>query len=66
MNPSKCRSIVFSLKHDKRPVHSPLFLDNVCIEEVEKYTHLGLVFQNNMLHGRVTYKILLKLCVVQI
>jgi hypothetical protein len=26
-----------------------LFLDNVCIEEVEKYTHLGLVFQNNML-----------------
>jgi hypothetical protein len=48
MNASKCRSIVFSLKHDK-PVHPPLFLDNVCIEEVEKYTHLGLVFQNNML-----------------
>ena len=32
-----------------KPVHPPLFLDNVCIEEVEKYTHLGLVFQNNML-----------------
>jgi hypothetical protein len=31
------------------PLNPPLFLDNVCIEEVEKYTHLGLVFQNNML-----------------
>ena len=48
MNPSKCRSIVFCLKLDK-PVHPPLFLDSACIEEVEKYTHLGLVLQNNML-----------------
>jgi hypothetical protein len=48
MNPSKCRSIVFSLKLDK-PVHPSLFLDSACIEEVEKYTLLGLVLQNNML-----------------
>ena len=47
MNPSKCRSLVFSLKRVK-PTHPSLYLNNSCIEEVEKHTHLGLTLQSNM------------------
>ena len=47
MNPSKTRSILFSLKRDKID-HPELTLRGVDIEEVSSYTHLGLTFQNNM------------------
>ena len=47
MNPTKCRSLVFSSKRDK-PVHPALYLDGSRIEEVDIHTHLGLIFQSNM------------------
>ena len=58
MNPSKCRSLVFSLKRVKPP-HPSLYLNNSRTEKVEKHTHLGLTFQSNM-SWDVTYKIFLK------
>ena len=58
MNPTKCRSLVFSLKRDK-PVHPPLCLSGSRIKEVDKHIHLGLMFQSNM-SCDVTYKIFLK------
>ena len=47
MNPSKCRSLVFSLKRVK-PLHPTLYLNSTCIEEVDKHTQLGLILQSNM------------------
>ena len=47
MNPTKCRSLVFSLKRDKL-VHPPLYLSGSRIKEVDKHIHLGLMFQSNM------------------
>ena len=47
MNPTKCRSLAFSLKRDK-PVHPPLYLSGSRIKEVDKHIHLGLMFQSNM------------------
>ena len=47
MNPSKCQSIIFSLKLNK-PDHPALLMDGACIIEVESHAHLGLIFQNNM------------------
>ena len=47
MNPSKCRSLVFSLKRVK-PLHPPLYLNSTCIEEVDKHIQLGLILQSNM------------------
>ena len=47
MNPTKCCSLVFSSKRDK-PVHPALYLNGSHIEEVDKHTHLGLIFQSNM------------------
>ena len=47
MNPTKCRSLVLSSKRDK-PVHPALYLGGSRIEEVDKHTHLGLIFQSNM------------------
>lgn len=47
MNPSKSRSMVFSLKHNKS-IHPALFLDGLYVEGVKSHTHLGLTFQANM------------------
>ena len=47
MNPSKCCSLVFSLKRVK-PLHPSLHLNSTCIEEVDKHIHLGLILQSNM------------------
>jgi hypothetical protein len=47
MNPSKTRSMLFSLKRDKID-HPELTLRGVDIEEVSSHTHLGLTFQNKM------------------
>ena len=47
MNPSKCRSVVFSLKRVK-PLHPSLYLNSTCIEEVDKHIQLGLILQSNM------------------
>ena len=47
MNPSKCRSLVFSLKRVK-PLHPSLYLNSTCIEEVDKHIQLGLILQSNM------------------
>ena len=47
MNSSKTKSIVFSAKRDK-PFHSPLFLNNTAIEDVDHHAHLGLILTNNL------------------
>ena len=47
MNPSKCRNIVFSLKHNK-PFHPALFLDGKGISKVESHKHLGLTLHSSM------------------
>ena len=47
MNPSKCRSLVLSLKRVK-PLHPSLYLNSTCIEEVDKHIQLGLFLQSNM------------------
>ena len=39
-NPTKCRTLVFSLKRDK-PVHPVLHLNGSRIEKVDKHSHLG-------------------------
>jgi hypothetical protein len=46
MNPSKTRSMLFSLKRDKID-HPELTLRGADIE-VSSHTHLGRTFQNNM------------------
>ena len=47
MNPSMCHGLVFSLERVK-PLHPTLYLNSTCIEEVDKHTQLGLIFQSNM------------------
>lgn len=47
MNPSKCRNIVFSLKHNK-PFHPVLFLDDKSILKIESHKHLGLTLHCSM------------------
>ena len=38
MNPSKCHSLVFSLR--VKPLHPTLYLNSTCVEEVDKHTEL--------------------------
>ena len=47
MNSSKTKSIVFSAKRDK-PFHSPLFLNNTAIEDVDHHAHLGFILTDNL------------------
>ena len=45
-NPSKTEALLFSRKLNK-PQHSPLFMQNHQISEVESHKHLGLYFSND-------------------
>ena len=45
-NPSKNESLVISRKINK-PIHPPLYMQNVQIQEVSSHKHLGLYFSND-------------------
>ena len=45
-NPSKNKSLLISRKINK-PIHPPLYMQNVQIQEVSSHKHLGLYFSND-------------------
>ena len=54
-NPSKTEALLFSRKLNK-PQHSPLFMQNHQISEVESHKHLGLYFSNDCTwHKHINY-----------
>lgn len=47
MNPTKCKAITFSVKHEQI-LHPELFMNGSAIIEVDSLTHLGLTLQSNL------------------